>query len=305
MNEQSPKKSKPKKRPVNRRKFLTDMAKTACGVSLFAMAIAVNAKQSAALPSEAIRPPGALPENDFLNACTRCGMCVQDCPYGILKLSELGDSVANGTPYFTARTGPCEMCEDIPCVVACPTNALDHELTDIDKSRMGLAVLIDQETCIAFLGLRCEVCFNVCPLQNKAIKLDRRPNARTGMHAIFAPVVNSEHCTGCGLCEKACILEDAAAIKVLPIRLAKGDLGHHYRVGWESKGDLGAKFPTADPEHKYRLPEGLSYEHSGRGLITDPSYNNPAVTVPGTQMEQTPFASNPLDTLNKGLKGAK
>jgi ferredoxin-type protein NapG len=304
MNDQSTHQGKPGKRSVNRRKFLTDMAKTACGVSLFALAVGLNAKQSAAsLPAEAIRPPGALPEDEFLNACTRCGMCVQDCPYGILKLAELGESVATGTPYFTARTGPCEMCEDIPCIPACPTNALDHSLTDIDQSRMGLAVLIDQETCIAFRGLRCEVCFNVCPLQGKAIKLETRANKRTGMHAIFPPVVFSEHCTGCGLCEKVCILEESA-IKVLPIRLAKGELGHHYRLGWESKGNLGSKFPTADPEHHYRLPEGLSYEHSGRGLY-ETHGARPAVTVPGTQMKQTPFSSNPLDTLNQGLKGAK
>jgi len=269
------------------------------------MALGLNSRQSSALPSEAIRPPGAGLEKDFLNACTRCGMCVQDCPYDILALAGLGDNVATGTPYFTARTGPCEMCEDIPCIVACPTNALDHELTDINKARMGLAVLIDQETCIAFRGLRCEVCFNVCPVQGKAIRIETRANKRTGMHAIFAPVVSSQYCTGCGLCEKACILEEAAAIKVLPIRLAKGDLGHHFRLGWESKGDLGAKFPTADPEHKYRLPKGLSYEHSGRGLMTDPGFNQPAVTMPGTQMEQTPFSSNPLDTLNQGLKGGR
>lgn len=279
------------------------MAKTACGVSLFALAIGLNGKQSSALPAEAIRPPGALPEDDFLNACTRCGMCVQECPYGILKLSELGSGVANGTPYFTARTNPCEMCEDIPCIPACPTNALDHSLTDINKSRMGLAVLIDQETCIAFRGLRCEVCFNVCPVQGKAIKIETRANIRTGMHAIFPPVVYSEHCTGCGLCEKVCILE-VSAIKVLPIRLAKGELGHHYRLGWESKGDLGTKFPTADPEHKYRLPEGLSYEHSGRGLYETPG-SKPAITMPGSEMKATPFSSNPLDTLNQGLKGAK
>ena len=223
---------------------MTDLAKTACGVSLFALAVGVNGKQSKALPPDAIRPPGAVPENDFLAACTRCGMCVEDCPYDILKLAELGDGIPNGTPYFNARTGPCEMCEDIPCVVACPTNALDHKLIDINKSRMGLAVLLDQETCIAFHGLRCEVCFNICPLRGKAITLDYRPNKRTGMHALFPPVVDSAHCTGCGLCEKACILEEAA-IKVLPLHLAKGELGHHYRLGWEQEGENGKKFPTS------------------------------------------------------------
>ena len=133
------------------------------------------------LPADAIRPPGALPEkDDFLASCVRCGLCVRDCPYDILKLAELGENVATGTPYFTARTGPCEMCEDIPCVPACPTGALDHGLTDITKAKMGLAVLIDKETCIAFQGLRCEVCFNVCPVRGEAIKLEYRHNAALG-----------------------------------------------------------------------------------------------------------------------------
>ena len=288
---------RPAKRKVNRRKFLTDMAKTACGVSLCGLMTSVNSKQSAALPSHAIRPPGALHESDFLAACTRCGMCVQDCPYDILKLATLGDGVANGTPYFNARTGPCAMCEDIPCIKACPTTALDHELTDINRSRMGLAVLVDQETCIAFQGLRCEVCFNICPLQNEAIKLEVRSNKRTGMHAIFPPVVDSSHCTGCGLCEKACILEEAA-IKVLPLRLAKGEIGHHYRLGWEQKGVSGKDFPIKDPAHNYRLPEGLNYDHAGRGLYADP------IKAPGAASSASKN-TNPLDTLNKSLEALK
>mgnify|MGYP000526591865 CR=1 FL=1 len=68
-----------------------------------------------------IRPPGALAEGEFLETCIRCGLCVRDCPYDTLKLAELGyDGPATGTPYFVARTGPCEMCEDIPCAAACP-----------------------------------------------------------------------------------------------------------------------------------------------------------------------------------------
>ena len=293
----APRGKRPAKRKVNRRKFLNDMAKTACGVSLFGLMVGVNGKQASALPSDAIRPPGALRENEFLSACTRCGMCVQDCPYDILKLATLGDGIANGTPYFNARTGPCAMCEDIPCIKVCPTTALDHELTDINRSRMGLAVLVDQETCIAFQGLRCEVCFNICPLRDKAIKLELRSNKRTGMHAIFPPVVNSNACTGCGLCEKACILEEAA-IKVLPVRLAKGELGHHYRLGWEQKGQAGKEFPTADPKHNYRLPKGLNYEHAGRGLYADPVHA-PGAASSGTASSDTPFTTNPLNILNK------
>ncbi len=288
----------------SRRKFLADTAKTACGVGLFGLGLGLYAGKSNALPSDAIRPPGALPEDDFLAACTRCGLCVQDCPYGILKLAELGNDVSTGTPYFTARTGPCEMCEDVPCVPVCPTGALDPAMTDIGKARMGLAVVVDHESCIAFQGLRCEVCFNICPVRGKAITLDYISNPRSGKHALFIPVVHSKECTGCGLCEKACILEEAA-IKVLPMRIAKGELGKHYRLGWEKKGEAGEALVTPDTEHKYNLPKGMHYEHGGKGLVIDTPAGQPAITAPGAEMSDTPFSSNPLDTLNRGIGEAK
>jgi len=54
------------------------------------------------------------------------------------------------------------MCEDIPCVAACPTGALDKQLKKIVDARMGLAVLIDHENCLNWQGLRCDVCYRVC-----------------------------------------------------------------------------------------------------------------------------------------------
>ena len=177
------------------------------------------------------------------------------------------------------------MCEDIPCVKACPTDALDHSLQDINKSRMGLAVVVDQESCIAFQGLRCEVCFNICPIRGRAIVLDYQHNARSGKHALFIPVVNSSACTGCGKCEQACIL-DEAAIKVFPLSLAKGLLGRHYRLGWKEKQAAGQSLVTPDTEHRYNLPEGMRYDYSGQGLIRD---GEPAA----------PFADDPLKTLNR------
>ncbi|MBL6932625.1 MAG: ferredoxin-type protein NapG [Rhodospirillales bacterium] len=223
---------------VNRRKFLADTTRIACGACVAGIGLGLYSKQAQSLPANALRPPGALPEEEFLAACVRCGLCVRDCPYNTLKLSEFNGAGATGTPYFVARDVPCEMCEDIPCVPACPTGALDPKLTRIDDARMGLAVLVDQETCIAFQGLRCEVCYRVCPALDKAISLERSANIRTGKHALFIPVVHSDFCTGCGKCERACILEDAA-IKVIPLQLAKGQLGTHYRLGWKEKEQHG------------------------------------------------------------------
>lgn len=257
-----------------RRKFLLDMAKTTCGVSLVAVGIGLHSRQANALPSKAIRPPGALAEDEFMSRCVRCGLCARDCPFDILKLSELGEDPPIGTPYYTARTGPCEMCPDIPCVVACPTGALDHDLKDINKSKMGLAVLVDQEECIAFQGLRCEVCFNVCPVSSKAITLEYQHNKRSGKHVNIIPIVHSSDCTGCGKCEQACILEEAA-IKVFPLSLAKGQIGAHYRLGWKQKEKAGKSLVTEDPEHKFNLPEDMEYRFNKGGLKKKSDPNKP------------------------------
>jgi ferredoxin-type protein NapG len=142
--------------------------------------------------------------------------------------------VAAGTPYFVAREVPCEMCDHIPCVTACPSGALTPELQDIDDARMGTAVVVGHESCLNLLGLRCDVCYRVCPLIGKAITLERQSNLRTGSHALFVPTVHTDRCTGCGKCERACVLPESA-IKVLPRELATGRLGEHYRLGWEEK----------------------------------------------------------------------
>lgn len=245
--------------PPPRRRFLKDAASVAGGAGLLALGAGMYAKQASALPATAIRPPGALAESEFLAACVRCGLCVRDCPYDTLKLAELGDSVATGTPYFEARDIPCEMCEDIPCVVACPSGALVRELTDIGEARMGLAVLIDQENCLNFLGLRCDVCYRVCPVIDKAITLERMHNPRSDRHAMLLPTVHSDHCTGCGKCEKACVLPGESAIKVLPIKLAQGSKAEHYLRGWEEKDAAGQSLIGDQVELPVRGMEDKAY----------------------------------------------
>jgi ferredoxin-type protein NapG len=221
---------------LSRRQWLLSTLRAACGAGMAAAVLAGPASRRAQAVS--LRPPGALAELDFLSACVRCGLCVQACPYDTLHTAGYSDSVAPGTPFFTARTVPCEMCEDIPCAKACPTGALDKGLNDIKATRMGAAVLVGHETCLNVQGLRCDVCYRVCPALDEAITLERHHNERTGKHAMFIPTVHTDHCTGCGKCEKACVL-DEAAIKVLPRNLATGRMGDHYRLGWEEKAKAG------------------------------------------------------------------
>jgi len=243
---------------VARRKFLNGIAAAAGGGALLSLVPLLVIRPAGANPAQALRPPGALAEDDFLSACVRCGLCVRDCPYDTLLLAPVGGEVAGGTPYFKARSIPCEMCEDIPCVKACPTGALNHKLTDIHDARMGLAVLSDHETCLNYLGLRCDVCYRVCPVIDKAITLESIHNPRSDRHALLLPTVHSDHCTGCGKCEAACVLPDAA-IKVMPVVLAKGSLPDHYRKGWEEKARHGSSLIGDQVELPVRGMEDKPY----------------------------------------------
>ena len=223
---------------LSRRRFFQTGARAAAGAVAGGVGLLALVEQSKALPALALRPPGAIAETEFLAACVRCGLCVRDCPYDTLKLAELGSGPAAGSPYFVARKVPCYLCDDIPCVAACPTGALDKSLTKIDDARMGVAVIVSRDTCLNLQGLRCDVCYRECPLIDKAITLQLSHNARTQKHAIFEPVVHADACTGCGICEQKCVLEEAA-IKVIPLSIAGGKQDAHYRRGWVEKEKAG------------------------------------------------------------------
>lgn len=159
-----------------------------------------------------LRPPGALAEGDFLKRCLRCGRCAHACPYDAVVMAGFSAGLANGTPVVVPRQHPCRLCPGLPCVKACPSGALDPQLVDAHQSRMGTAVLVEREECLSLKGLRCEVCYRACPLIDKAITVENYLNVRTQRHAVFEPVVRKEHCTGCGICEQACVLERPAMV---------------------------------------------------------------------------------------------
>ena len=218
-------------------------------------------KQQVRASPYAIRPPGALDEADFHARCIKCGQCVDACPYDTLALATADAGIPIGTPYFVPRDIPCYMCADIPCIAACPTGALNHELDNIDDARMGLAV-IDIENCLSWQGLRCEICFRECPLQDKAITIEHHPR-RISKHAMFVPLVHSNACTGCGICEKACPTQKAA-IRVLHPELVQGQIGDHYRLGWTVDTPITRDFkPGSGTTGADAAATGLDYLNEG------------------------------------------
>jgi len=237
--------SNEKREPISdRRKFILTMAR-AVGLAAMGGLVWSAYVDEVTASTLLLRPPGALAEEDFLKTCIKCGLCVEACPYDTLLLAKPGDNKPLGTPFFVPRDVPCYMCTDIPCVPVCPTGALNEASVttdgklDIKAADMGLAV-IDAESCIAFWGIQCDACYRACPILGEAITIDYAKNERTGKHAFLRPVVHADACTGCGMCEKACVTEKAS-IFVLPREISTGKAGAHYIKGWEKADEQRLK----------------------------------------------------------------
>jgi MauM/NapG family ferredoxin protein len=147
--------------------------------------------------SDLIRPPGALPEPAFKDACIRCGNCMKACiTDGLQPVVWESGWDGLGTPRLVPRIGECdEYCTR--CGEACPTGAI-RALSREEKrnERIGIA-RVNKETCLGWNDrLLCFICAEFCPYL--AISAD--PENKD----VPCPVVSEELCRGCGICEKQC-----------------------------------------------------------------------------------------------------
>ena len=157
------------------------------------------------------------------------------------------------------------MCEDIPCVRVCPSGALGRRMKDIKKAQMGIAA-VDPVSCLSWQGLRCEVCWRVCPVRDKALPLVPHPR-QISKHAVFVPTIEPDHCTGCGMCTKSCPTE-VSAINILERKSFLGRIGEHYRLSWKTNQPHHPHIPAKDaaPQTAPVAPAGLDYHNSEEGL---------------------------------------
>ncbi len=256
---------------TSRRKVIENIFKTSTFMGFGGLLWGSSADE-AADTELALRPPGASQKDrDFVQACIKCGTCVEVCPYDTLKLATPGDGKVVGTPYFSPREIPCYMCTDIPCTNNCPSGALDlkrlekeNEPASINNSQMGIAS-IHKETCIAFWGIQCDACYRACPLIDKALTIERKINERTEKHAYNLPIVNGEYCTGCGICEHVCVVEESA-IYVLPRSVATGKVGDHYVKGWDKEDEKRMKLNNTEVDDSKDINSGLEYLNSDEEL---------------------------------------
>ncbi len=137
-------------RPISRRKFLKTSTLVVTGGAIAYGAVSVPLLRRNRL---LLRPPGALDEDIFLASCIKCGQCLQVCPPQVIELAGISQGFGIGTPYIIPREGGCILCSGLPCVLACPTGALAHELSLGKDAEMGLAVISGPDTCLSVRGV--------------------------------------------------------------------------------------------------------------------------------------------------------
>ncbi len=186
-----------------------------------------------------VRPPGAVEESDFLAGCIRCYRCQDVCDTGAIRFFTEKHGKYFHTPYVDAAAAACNLCME--CTQVCPTGVL-QPMRRRDRAAVRMAsVRLDKDRCLSYKAKRtryeqrllmelgrpateaevraehrgiCGECYMVCPLRERAIVYE--PGG------FLAPIISTEHCVGCGLCEEICrvVLDGDPAIRVEPTRRA-------------------------------------------------------------------------------------
>ncbi len=181
---------------LSRRQFLQGMLAMAAGLAITPLTH-LRERQ------DPLRPPGALPEAEFLNLCIACQECIRVCPTHGLQAAFLQNGLGKlGMPVLLPRLGACSLgvsCNHL-CEQVCPVNAILP--VDQKKFKIGTA-RVNHLSCLAWdQGVKCLVCVEACRFQ-AAIPQQGKV------------VIDPDKCVGCGSCESGCPVP-GGAVHVYP-----------------------------------------------------------------------------------------
>ena len=230
--------------PLGRRGFLSAAAGTAASAGGAALLSGVTKSYGAGLSSNPawlpVRPPGSVPEQEFLQMCIRCGECFKACPNNVLQPIAFQQGFEGlWTPHVVADWAGCESSCNA-CGQVCPTGAIRALPLDEKRyARMGLA-LVNMQTCLPFANREaCQLCVDECNAAGyRAIEFTQVHTQTDEMGApiegtgYLAPVVLEDRCVGCGLCQTRCYginVEERGVLAKSAIIIEAGE-GHEDRL---------------------------------------------------------------------------
>ncbi len=179
---------------------------------------------------KAIRPPGTVAEEEFLERCIKCDQCINVCPTNVLQPSTLEEGGLEGlwTPVMDFKTGFCQLNCTL-CSEVCPTGAIQKidlaqklglgKYKEQGPIRLGTA-FFNQGRCLPWaMQTPCVVCEEVCPTSPKAIGTYVETITRWDGTKVMLnkPYIRPELCIGCGICERECPVMDDPAVYVTAI----------------------------------------------------------------------------------------
>ncbi len=212
---------------LSRRRLLLTGVLGVLAYPFLRLSAAVNSK---AFSRKAIRPPGTVAENEFLERCIKCDQCINVCPTNVLQPATLTQGGLEGlwTPVMDMRIGFCQL-NCVLCSEVCPTGAIQK--ISIEK-KLGLGqhtadgpisvgtAFFNQGRCLPWaMETPCVVCEEVCPVSPKAIgTYDEQLKRWDGTIVLLnKPYMRPELCIGCGICEHECPVADDRAVYVTAV----------------------------------------------------------------------------------------
>ncbi|CAB1065031.1 4Fe-4S ferredoxin iron-sulfur binding domain protein [Olavius sp. associated proteobacterium Delta 1] len=162
---------------LSRRQFLTATVSGAAVIPMLRVSGSLGSNWNPAV----VRPPGALPENEFLSRCIKCGQCMRICPTNVIQPAGLAGGLEGlWTPVLNFRIGTSGCQHNcIACGHLCPTAAIRPISLDERQGKgkydgrgpitIGTA-FIGRGRCLPWaMGRPCIVCQENCPVSPKAI----------------------------------------------------------------------------------------------------------------------------------------
>ncbi len=232
-----------------------------------------------------VRPPGSVPEEQFLQMCIRCGECFKVCPNNVLQPEGFEQGLEGlWTPRVEANWAGCESSCNA-CGQVCPTGAIRAlPMEEKRVARMGLAI-VNETTCLPMAGKEdCDLCVQECNAAGYhaieyiqvGTEVDENGLPIEGSGRL-APVVLDDKCVGCGLCQTRCyginvkdrgVLQRSAIIVEAGLgredRLMHGSYRELRRQEAEQSQPTDGQRPTSN-----RLPPSTTEPGSGTPAVSE------------------------------------